>query len=407
MRRRSAALCAAAVLAALTTASCIQAGRPTGAPGATAALTLAHARPATIGFADAPAPDLQAVDLALPAGCIVEDYTDDLAAYSQRPDPSRTTDSLGLLDLTDGRHAVVRSEAVNAEMRWDVFSPRLSNSVMAWEEVTPGEGDDMGHAGWRLYAAPIDRAALTLGAPVLVAQGRTETTQRPFYGVDDTTVYWTLLATPTAPLEGAQEDEVRATDLASGAVRTLRRSPVIDGFKLSSGAVVVTESRSGRLDSPDAALSATAIRASDGGVLRSVALGNANPLSHFADYADGWFVWTEPTQEGGEPFAYVMDPRGNVSLAALRAMNPMVSPGYAFAECRESSGSPTALRDVRVLRGFDLAAHTRFDLVRTAADEEGVWHTTVAGSRPGTLVIYNDSWVLTGTDRTPVRVYRW
>jgi len=205
MRRRSTALSAALLLTALALGACVPAGRPDGAPG-TAAPHRAT-RPQTIGFADAPAPDLRISDLALPAGCTLEDYTDDLATYSKPADPPRTADALGLLDLGTGRQAIARFDAVNTAEGWDVFAPRLSDEFLVWEEVTPGEGDDMGHAGWRLYGAPIDRATLSVGSPLLVATGRTETVQRPFYAVDGTTVYWTRIASPPARGKGSQADK--------------------------------------------------------------------------------------------------------------------------------------------------------------------------------------------------------
>ncbi len=405
MRRRSTALCAALLLTALAIDACVPTGRPSGAPGTAARHSVT--RPRTIGFADAPSPDLRSTELALPAGCAVEDYTDDLAAYAQQADPPRITDSLGLIDLATGRHAIVRAEAVAAAERWDVFAPRLSDGFLVWEEVTPGEGDDMGHADWRLYGAPIDRTTLTVGSPLLVASGRTETVQRPFYAVDGTTVYWTRVASPTARGKGAQADEVMARDLATGAFRTVYSAPSIDGFKLSDGIVVVTESRAAPPGGSPPVLTAVAISASDGHVLRSSALGNVGPLSHFADYADGWFVWTEPAQEGSEPSAYAIDPAGAVTLLALRSVNPMASPSYAFCESRETNGTPSARGDVRVLRGFDLVRRTRFELARTVVDTDGIWHTTVAGSRARTLVVYNDGWVMSGAATTPVRVYRW
>jgi hypothetical protein len=383
----------------------VPAGRPSGAPG-TAAARIAP-RPETIAFADVPAPDLRSADLGLPSGCSVEDYTDDLAAFSRRADPPAVTDSLGLLDLTTGRHAIVRAEAVNATGHWDVFAPRLSDGFLAWEEVTPGEGEDMGHAGWRLYAAPIDRDTLTVGAPLLVATGRTETVQRPFYGVDGTTVYWTRIASPGARRAGTPPDEVMARDLATGRFRTVYSAPSIDGFKLSAGTAVVTSSQTAQAGAPATSLVATAIRASDGRVLSSAHLGNVDPLSHFADYAGGWFVWTESVGGDSEPSAYAIDRAGTVTLMSLRSVNPMASPGYAFCESRETTGAPSARGDVRVLRGFDLAAGTRFELARTVVDTDGIWHTTVAGSRPRTLVVYNDGWVMTGAETTPVRVYRW
>jgi hypothetical protein len=180
MRQRSITLCIAILLTALATASCAPVGRPTGAPYRAGSGSADHGRPSNLGFTDVAAPALQHTDLTLPAGCTLEDYTDALAAYTRMPDAPRTTDAIGLLDLSTGRHADVLLDAVNASAGWDVFAPRLSDRVVAWEEVTPGEGDDMGHAGWRLYAASIDRQALTIARPTLVAEGRTETQQRPF-----------------------------------------------------------------------------------------------------------------------------------------------------------------------------------------------------------------------------------
>jgi hypothetical protein len=412
MRYRRHALCAAILVAALATASCVPAGRPSGASGAAAPTPGEPPRPAIVGFADGAAPAFSRTDQTLPAGCTVEDFTDTLAAYTQLPDPAHATDAIGLLDLATGRHTIVLVDGVNAAAHYDVFAPRLSDSVMAWEEVTPGEGDDMGHAGWRLYAAPIDRRALTMGTPALVAKGRTESLQRPFYAVDGGTVYWTSVASGAARRAGgAAPDAVLARDLAGGAVRTVHRSPaIIDGFKLSGGVAVLTEARSTPADGAAVALTAVAVRVADGRLLRSASLHNAFELSHFADFADGWFVWTESPAPASEPSAYAMDPTGAVLLVSGRSTNPMASEGYAFVESAEATGSTTARREVHVLRGLDLRSRTRFELARTLVDTDGAWHTTVAGSRPRTLVVYDDVWVtadVPGTGVTPVRVYRW
>jgi hypothetical protein len=412
VQRRSTTLCAAVLLTALATASCVPAGHPTGVPGPAASGPGGPTRPDLLAFTDIVAPAMRHVDLTLPPGCTLEDYTDTLAAYTKMPDATHTTDAIGLLDLTTGRRADVLVDAVNASARYDVFAPRLSESVIAWEEVTPGEGDDMGHAGWRLYAASVDRQALTIGQPALVAKGRTETRQRPFYGVDGSTVYWTSAASGAARRAGpVQPDTVMARDLAAGGARVVHvSSAIIDGFKLSSGMIVLTEARPASSDAACAPLTAVALRAIDGRVLRSANLHSDFGLSHFADFADGWFVWTEFPAPGAEPSAYAMDPAGTVLFAGISSVNPMASPGLAFFESRETTGSATARREVRVLRGLDLAKRTRFDLARTVRDAEGAWHTTVAGSRPHTLVVYNDAWTTVegpAATTTPVRVYRW
>jgi hypothetical protein len=412
VRRRSSTLCAAVLLTALATVSCVPAGRPIGVPGQAASGPGGPTRPAVLAFADIAAPSIQHADLPLPPKCTLEDYTDTLAAYTRMPEATHTTDAIGLLDLTTGSHSDVLVDAVNAAGRYDVFAPRLSDSVVAWEEVTPGEGDDMGHAGWRLYAATIDSRALTMGRPTLVAEGRTEAVQRPFYGVDGSTVYWTSVASGATRGAGpVAADTVMARVVAGGVPRVVHRSSaIIDGFKLSSGVIVLTEARSAPTDGAASLLTAVALRASDGRVLRSADLHNAFGLSHFADFADGWFVWTEYPAQGAEPSVYAMDPAGTVLFAGMSSVNPMASPGLAFFESRETTGSATARREVRILRGLDLAKRTRFELARTVRDTDGAWHTTVAGGRPHTLVAYNDAWTTTegpAAATTRVRVYRW
>ena len=372
----------------------------------------ARADARVITFRDVDAPAIAYKDWELPAKATLEDYTDNFAVYDLASEMEHPNAYLGVLDLHTGRSSIFLKEAVNAADRWDMFSPRLSDQVIAWEEVTPGEGDDMGNAGWRLYAAKFDRASLRIGKPVKVAEGRTDTISRPFYGVYGTTVCWTRMSMAAARKQRrAPADSVESLDLATGKTRTVHASlHIIDGFKLSQGVAITTEMTGTPTADTVTPLTAVAVDAATGKVLRSAPLGNGYSLSHFADYADGWFFWTEIADGGGEPIAYIMDPQGHVSLAGYRSANPMISPRYAFCQSSAATGSPSAPRQVAQIRGVDLQARTRFILTATYPDTNGTWRHTIAGSRRNTLVLYSDPWLYDEHPEyqtSPVRVYRW
>ncbi len=402
---------------ALSTASCVPAGRLLEASGDSVVEPTVGTLPARtdariLGFEDAEAPALAYRDWELPPLVTLEDYTDNLAAYGQMSGVEHPNAYIGLLDLRTGRRELVRKEAVNAADLWDMCAPRLSDEAIAWEEITPGEGDDMGNAGWRLYAATLDRKALSIGRPILVAEGRTDTIGRPFYGVDGTEVYWANMSSPFArKARSMPPDTVRSRDLATGRTRVVHHaSRLIDGFKLSEGTLVTTELTSSPVPGKVSPVTAVAVDARTGKTLRSASLGNGYDLSHFADYADGWFLWTEIAEGGGQPIAYAMDPQGHVMLAGYKSANPMISPRFAFCESFTATGSPSAPRQVCQLRGMDLQSRTRFVVATTYPDTDGMWQTTIAGSRKHTLVVGNS--MLSVLDdpqckKTPIRVYRW
>ena len=402
---------------ALSTASCVPAERPSGALGdpvieQSIGTLPARADARVIPFRDVDAPPMACKEWELPEKVTLEDYTDNLAAYYQTTEVEHPNAYLGLLDLRTGRSVLFRKQAVNAAEQWDMFAPRLSDQAIAWEEVAPGEGNDMGNAGWKLYAATLDRGSLLVGKPVKVAEGRTDSVSRPFYGVDGTIVYWTHVARPALrTARTTPADSVDSLDLSTGKTRTVHSSMrYIDGFKLSAGVAITTEATAYPRADGVAHLNAVAVDVRTTKVLRSAVLGNGYNLSHFADYADGWFFWTEIADGGGEPIAYIMDPHGNVSLASYRSANPMISPRYAFCQSSAATGSPSAPRQVSQIRGIDLQARTRFVLMAEYPDTTGVWCTTIAGSRRNTLVVSSNMWVFgEGPEwkKTPVRVYRW
>ena len=99
-------------------------------------------------------PALASREFELPPGTEVTDYTHSLAAFSQygREYPHAV---FGLLNLTSGRRRLVLRAGVNEARGYNTVAPRISDSWMVWEEVSPNETFEPDKTTWRLYAAPV------------------------------------------------------------------------------------------------------------------------------------------------------------------------------------------------------------------------------------------------------------
>ena len=365
-------------------------------------------------------------DFYLPAGCSVTDNTDTLAAYEQSTWQPYPGSVIGLLDLEDGRSRTVLDRPMLSARAFDAFTPMLSDSWLVWEEVSPGESNSPRDAEWRLYASAIERDTLRIGEPRLIDEGTTDYKLRPYYGVDGSTVYWsvTTLSSPHQEHVGTS-GRVEALDLATGAHTTLYGSgnPLLS-LRVSDGHVVIVEDArvvaapgeatagGATMREPPRRDRAVVIDVASGAEVLRYDLPTAGPPGHFADHAEGWLAWASFSEGGGEwPDLYLRSPDGQVSLGSRNGIDPVTAGRFLAFETVAVLRRPSGLLDRRrEIWCIDLGRPAeRFRLLATSSPEEGWWQTTRAGRTHRLLVLWNDLGPWTpepAKARTIVRAYR-
>lgn len=418
--RLSALLLTALLLASLALqAGCTERGRRSRA-APTRAVTLAEAArareataaeiPETITLRDVDTPQLDYREYALPAGCEVTDSTNRLAVYSQNTLKAYPGTVFGLLDLATGERRTALTSPVLAAREFDAFTPRISDTWMVWEEVSPNEAMEMLNAEWRLYAAPLDTARMRLGKPHLIDEGVTDYKLRPFYAVLGSTVYWTVNMVPSRRQEYvARSGSVVALDLASGKSRELYKSPRnVPTLRLKDGRVVVTEHATA--DPSTHRQTVRVFDADSGASIDEFDLKNRFAVAHVADYADGWLAWSAFPRDGAEwPSAYLRSPDGVLDLAGVSSIDPMFFGDFAaFESVAASFAGGSTTRRARQIWIANPKQRTRALLLETR-DEGGWWQITSSSAPRDTLVLWNDfgPWLEDQPKaRTLVRVYR-
>ncbi len=384
--------------------------------------------PPTISLADTATPRLAFRQFELPAGSQVTDYTEHIAAYSETSQNAGHV-VFGLLDLASGAHRIVLEQAVNAAGGYSVHTPKLSDSWLVWEEVSPDEEADPRNTTWRLYAARIDANDFVLGKPRLVDEGRTDYKLRPHYAVLDSKVFWSVNKVPSprqeyVPRSGA----VESLDLVTVERRTvLRTNHAFPTFCATNGLLSMTETLDdtrpfhvrARLFDPETAR-----------ILVTRDLDNEHPVSHFVRASDEWLSWAVFPGEGAAwPSLYFapLAPRSSaasrmgsssdgpsrsgVLLAGIDSIDPAFFGRYAAFESLEASmvGTPGGItRRVRRIWLADPERRTRAPLLETREDE-GWWQTCASARPTNTLLLWNDlgPWIEDqAAARTLVRIYR-
>ena len=90
------------------------------------------------------------------------DHTERLAAYAQNG-PEYWHPVFGLLDLRSGESRIAVRRGVNEARGFSPLTPKISDSWMVWEELSPDEETSPEDSQWYLYAAPIDIDKLAVG----------------------------------------------------------------------------------------------------------------------------------------------------------------------------------------------------------------------------------------------------
>jgi hypothetical protein len=297
----------------------------------------------------------------------VSDLTDGTAALTK---VAGEHEQLWVMDLSDGRTRRVLAGATDPEPGFWIGTVRLSDQWLVWEEV--GSGDDlMGSVDWRLYAAPLQRASLTLGRPVLIASAATNEATRPLFDVSGSRLAWVGTAW-TGPGAVARSQLVVA-DLASGRRRVVYRARgVLDTVNLSGDQAIVGETP--RRDASNTRFAVLDL--STGEHAEGFDVASAHALSHWPAWRDGWLAWAPfQTADATYPFLYLRDPSGAVFTEGGLAVDPCFVGPYLFYQARRQ-GRPYEgdTVEVRALRLRDL---TSFVLESGKPDEGTAWRGTV------------------------------
>jgi hypothetical protein len=329
------------------------------------------------------------VQFKLPGSCRLTDHTDTLAAFTRIDRTGAPVTTLGLLDLRSGRSAVALPRAVNAAKRWDLFRPALSERWIAWEEVSPGEGGPSG-SDWQLLAAPVDRAALTVGRPRLVAAASTVSRLRPHYALVGDTLYWTDNAASTATAGPAGDAcRVRALDLATGAGTI----PVVSSHRFtvmrsSCGTLAVVEEGT----APAGPVRLRVLNGATGRETSSSMLPvTAEALSHAPVVSALGVCWAAFSAPGAQwPDLFLRDTHGATLLAGVDAVDPVAADGLLLFESVVDSVSVGGRRTSHGIDAVDLEHSRRFPILSTTTDNGGWWQTVTGGDARHTILIAND-----------------
>lgn len=385
--------------------------------------TAAEVYPATISFADGTLPELSYREFELPPGVNMTDRTERLAAYALN-DPDFRHPVFGLLDLTSGVSRVVLRRGVNEARGYATLTPKLSDSWMAWEEVSPDETTDPNSSRWALYAARVDADRLALGKPILVDRGVTNYKLRPHYVVLGSTVYWSANMRPGPHQEDfPRSASICALDLSTGGRKVLRETDTsYPTLCAADGLLSATEIVSPMLAHRVRVL---LIDPETGDLVLARDLNNNWRVSHFVRASRDWLAWAVQPADGSEwPSLYVAPrnqpasstagtlSRADVLMAGIESIDPaFFGQHLAFESVEISSGGGMGGLTSRARRIWvaDLEHRTRSVLLETQDDRaDGWWQTCASSRRTQGLLLWNDlgPWVENETEaRTLVRLY--
>jgi hypothetical protein len=348
-------------------------------------------------------PVLPFKEYALPGSYQVTGYTDKYALLTLETHREYPSAELRLLSLADGRARPLILMPVESGKRFDILGGKLSNEVVAWEEVSPGEADRPGEASWRLYASRYDPARGLTATPTLVDSSDKGRRRRPLFGVDGHAVIWT---TNDQRVSGGRVVERLAGRVGTFDVGTGERRQLLadsSGFgtlSVSEHRVLVTRFFSGRHELLTLDLA--------NGRTSRVSLGTGEP-SHFPAAGDGWMSWAAFRSGSEWPDLYVRDPGGKASLLGRDSLDAVFAGPYVFFESNEPSSAPRDRSHYGSIWGMRLGTGRKFRLLLTDVSAEGWWQTPLSQGRvEDVFVVFNDlsPWNEGRDARTLVRVYR-
>ena len=335
-----------------------------------------------------------------PGSWRVPDLTDHTAALMKNAGEHQ---QLWLMDLSNGRTRQVFARATDARPGFWIGSVHLSDGWLAWEEVGPG--DDLAEpVDWKLYAAPLGRASLSAGKPMLVASASNAEATRPVFDVSGSRLAW--VSTAWASAGTAARSQLTVRDLASGRrLISYRSEGVLDTVNLRGDQAILGET-------PRSGAPATRFRVLDlagGDLLAGFEVGSEHALSHWPAWRDGWLAWTPfPTRDATYPWLYVRDPSGRTYTEGGLAVDPCFVGPYLFYQTTHH-GRPYEGDTVEV-RALRLRDQTSLVLESGKPGDNDWWHGVVgAPELDRTYVAYLDRALFAEKDsekHTIIRVYR-
>ena len=357
---------------------------------------------------DTTAPDLEYQDYQIPAGALVTDCDDRHAIYEQSLAQEYPSEAFGILDMETGEHFEVLGEAINSQRKYSMFSPRIGEGWIAWEEVSPNESSDPNNAEWRLYAAALDVENRQIGYPVLVDSGNTSIVARPFYGLSGSRLIWSRNLRPRSVQESsAHHSRLMSRDLTHGAEEVILEST------RNWIAVCVSELTTTIIEDPEPEERGERIVVADsrtGDVRYSAQLPKNHNTSHFARAVDGavlYDAFTNPNEPW--PNLYVISEDDPPESVRANSMDPVPFGPWLLYEQVVSTGPAGHREEVSRLCGMSPATREVFVLDET---ETGLWQTPLRVSPDTTqtliaVTLYLSPWVENqDTPHEIVRVYR-
>lgn len=328
----------------------------------------------------------------------LDDATDSSAVFRKS---MHGREQVWIMALDDGTRRCVLDRAVTAGQGWWVSGVQLSDRWLAWQEVGPGD-DLVQPVDWKLYAAPIRPATLTLGSPKLIASASNAQAARPLFDLAGSRLFWITTTWTATGQVGRSQLTLR--DLETGGRHTLYRSRgTLDTVNIRGADAILGERL--RQDSPQTRF--VIVRLSDGQVRSTLGLDNEFELSHWPAWRNGWLAWAVlPTAEATYPLMYLRHQDGRVFDEGGLAVDPCIVGPYLFYQTRRSNGPWRG--DTVSIRALRLGDMTSF-LLEEGDPDHTWWRGTVGAPALGRRYIsYLDNTYRARKDSemyTIVRVY--
>jgi hypothetical protein len=295
---------------------------------------------------------------------------------------------------------------LNARFRFETANVAVSDRWLAWEEVGPGDDLAM-HVPWRLYAAEIDSASLSIGKPFLVVSGQTQAMSRPLIDLEGDRLAW-MVNVHSRGGDTSPRGELRVVDLRRGVSLLARRAGPAQVFRtISLQGELVWASAEGP-DLPHGPR-LTVFRLGKTAPDLSLDLDQRFGTNHWPAVRDGYVAWSAfSSPDQSLPTLYLRTPNGEVQTIADGASEPTFVGRYVFYE-RDTPGTQLQPGETSEIWAYDPSSRRRRPVVLAKLEDDGQWLLGVNKSlNRHTLLAWGDMWSATTYERSyvKIRVYR-